>query len=256
MCGRFTAISQEELEDVVRSVEEAIAASAAADATAAVGATMADGAAGLSPTASAPGPLVTPGSTAPVLVHAGPWHQEKGTCCGSGCGKCPWTRNPLAVKSMELTWGFEVDWQKQPVFNTRIEHAGDLGSMWAESLGHRHCVVPVHRFFEPHQNEVVVSPRTGKTTKRQYAFGPAEGSPLPWLLLAGVFSNDRFSVVTTEPNAVMRPIHDRMPLVLEPHEVATWLSPDYAQLADRSRTQLHAAPEHPDVPSFQQLTLF
>lgn len=243
MCGRFTTLNQQDFAHVVDVVAQVLGqpVTGLRDADAAD---------------FAQRQTVTPGAVAPVLVHAGPWAQEQGTCCGSGCGKCPWTRNPLALKALPLTWGFVVDWQKQRVFNTRIEHAGDPSSMWAGSLGSRHCVVPVGTFFEPHRNETIASARTGNQVKRQYAFGPEADGAFPWLLLAGVFSNGCFSVVTTAPNAAMEPIHDRMPLVLEPHEVATWLGPDYACLADRSHVRLNAEPEVAGVSSIQQLSLF
>ena len=34
------------------------------------------------------------------------------------------------------------------------------------------------------------------------------------------------AIVTCAPNELMRPIHDRMPVILEPEVEATWLDPD------------------------------
>ena len=64
-------------------------------------------------------------------------------------------------------------------------------------------------------------------------------------LLAGICENDRFSVMTTEPNASVSPTHSRMPLVLAPGESATWLGPNFAQLTDRSAISLASEPELP-----------
>jgi len=44
-------------------------------------------------------------------------------------------------------------------------------------------------------------------------------------LLAGVRS---VSLITTEPNALMQPIHDRMPVIVAPEDYAAWLDPGSA----------------------------
>ena len=36
---------------------------------------------------------------------------------------------------------------------------------------------------------------------------------------------DTFTIITTRPNSFMRPLHDRMPVVLDPSDVETWLDP-------------------------------
>lgn len=64
-------------------------------------------------------------------------------------------------------------------------------------------------------------------------------------LLGGVSQDGRLSIVTTAPNADVASVHDRMPLVIEPWEVATWLSPEYLGLADRSAVSLASAPADP-----------
>lgn len=164
-----------------------------------------------------------------------------------------------------LTWGYAVDWQRNPVFNTRIESALSGRGMWRASIEQRRCVVPTAGFFEPHTQEKIASRRTGRPVKRPYLFGRADGTPT---LLAGVFDKGQCSIVTTQPNASVAPVHNRMPLVLEPAEALTWIDgslDDIAQLADRSRELLAVAPEdaltsppysHDDGASSGQLSLF
>ena len=145
----------------------------------------------------------------------------------------------LAVADM--VWGFEVDWKQGAVFNTRIETAlGSSGGMWADSLARRRCVVPVRRFFESHRTQTVPAARSGRPTKRPYAFERAGGGPL---LLAGIHDKGRFSLVTTEPDAAVAPIHDRMPLTLSPDGAARWLAGDFRQALELPRPELAAAPE-------------
>ena len=154
----------------------------------------------------------------------------------------------------EAQWGFTPEWGTKPVFNTRIESALEGKGMWREPIQNGRCVIPAAAFFEPHATETVRSPRTGRPTKRQYRFTLPDEKPL---LLAGVQTEGHCSVVTCEPNRWVSPIHNRMPLLLQFEEVATWLSPDWPSLADRSAFELLAAPERPDAPvEPDQLTLF
>ena len=145
------------------------------------------------------------------------------------------------VAVADMAWGFEVPWKKGPVFNTLIETAlGDPACLWAESLARRRCIVPAWAFYESHATETVPSARTGKPVKRPYAFERADGAPL---LLAGIHNRGRFSLVTTQPNGAVAPVHDRMPLALDAREAALWLAGTYAPLLDRTGLALTAAPE-------------
>ena len=130
----------------------------------------------------------------------------------------------------QLTWGFDTVQEGRPrlVFNTRIETAlaqarAEKG-LWAGPITQCRCLVPVRAFYESWTRE---PPRRG-AQMRFLLPGHAV------FLLAGVFENDRFSVVTTSPNASVSPYHSRMPLVLAPGESRIWMGPDYASLSDRS----------------------
>lgn len=164
-----------------------------------------------------------------------------------------------------LTWGFTVEWSQRPVYNTRLETAmGPNPGMWADAIEHDRCVVVATNFFESHDTEKARSQKTGRAVKRQYSFAGEDGAPL---LLAAVRDGDCFSIVTTEPNAVVAPVHNRMPLVLQPGEARWWLRaswPDFVanwqKLANRNGMQLTATPEQPELgntgSSFKQESLF
>lgn len=82
-------------------------------------------------------------------------------------------------------------------------------------------------------------PARGRRARFRFAH-PGEGA----LLLAGLRQGDRFTIVTTEPNDAVAPVHSRMPLVLTPAEALTWLdasSDKLAALADRARILLASA---------------
>ena len=145
----------------------------------------------------------------------------------------------------QLTWGFELDGKPNAVFNTRIESAleqlrpGRRG-MWAKAIAEGRCLVPVRAFYESHATERIASEKTGRLVRRQYLFRLPGARAF---LLAAVREGERFSVVTTAPNASVAPVHDRMPLVLGPGESSVWLGPEFAGLADRSNIALAAEPE-------------
>ena len=144
-----------------------------------------------------------------------------------------------------LTWGFELDGKPNAVFNTRIESAleqlrpGGCG-MWTKAITEGRCLVPVRAFYESHATEKVISEKTGRPVKRQYLFRLPGARAF---LLSAVREGDRFSVVTTAPNASVAPVHNRMPLVLGPGESGVWLGPGFAGLADRGGITLESMPE-------------
>lgn len=143
------------------------------------------------------------------------------------------TQGSLAAR--ELSWGFEESWKPGVVFNTRIESADK--PTWRDSMEHRRCVLPVPAFFESSQSETFPSPKTGKPIKRQYEFH-VPGQDV--ILIGCTWRGDAFSMVTTEANADMAPIHHRMPLIVKQEELPLWLGRDYMQLADRSSIKLDA----------------
>ena len=137
----------------------------------------------------------------------------------------------------ELAWGFEQSWKPGLVFNTRIESAEK--PMWRESIEHRRCILPVRSFFETHETETYESPKTGRLIKRPYEFK----SPTNNIMLIGcIWKDGRFSMVTTDANADMAPVHHRMPLVVLQEELPLWFSGDYLSLADRSNIRLESEP--------------
>jgi putative SOS response-associated peptidase YedK len=81
------------------------------------------------------------------------------------------------------------------------------------------CLIPATCFWEWHTAE--------DGTKTPFRFHRADGQPF---LIAAVWDCWRdtlftTAIVTTDPNATMRPIHNRMPCVMDSEMVAAWLSP-------------------------------
>ena len=109
-------------------------------------------------------------------------------------------------------WGFPGFHGKQLIFNARSESALEK-KMFRESVEQRRIVVPAAWFYEWNKNkEKNIFYRKGQ----------------PVLYMAGLYNRyqgeDRFVILTTEANDSMRPVHDRMPLVLERDEIHKWLN--------------------------------
>lgn len=197
MCGRFVSLTWDEVLDVVRSIEM-------------------DTPYNYEPDCPARRADAYPKSIVPVIATDG-----------------------RKLAPVDLRWGFIAPWDdKRVLFNTRIETALDQKSgVWKEAIEKGRCIVPTFGFFEPSATETVISPKSGKSIKKQYEFM----FPNQLTLLAGVRNDDAFSVVTTQPNKVMVPIHQRMPLVLRQDEVDQWLYGDFASLADRENILLEVS---------------
>lgn len=232
MCGRFEVLGWDEVADVVRVLEAVSPVNVMPDWPARL-----VGAAGAVPADA------VPGSAVDVVVA-----DSRGV-----------------LSSTCLTWGFAAEWSQRPVYNTRLEKAmGPNPGMWAGPISRGRCVVPTRGFFETHAIEMVRSPKTGRNVKRRYRFGAENEVPL---LLAGVRDETCFSVVTTSPNVVVSPVHDRMPLVLSLQEAVWWLRAPWAdfangwrRLANRSDVALTSRPVQPAAPQqnspFEQASLF
>ena len=111
-------------------------------------------------------------------------------------------------------WGFPGFNGKQLIFNARSESALEK-KLFKESVEHRRVVVPATWFYEWNKN------------KEKNIFYREKQ---PVLYMAGFYNyyqnEDRFVILTTAANESMKPIHDRMPLLLERDEIEQWLFED------------------------------
>ena len=129
-----------------------------------------------------------------------------------------------------LAWWLTPRWAKEQTrryatFNARAENVADKPAFRA-SFRDRRCLVVATSFFEWQRRGT----GGGGGEKQPYAIGLADRSPLA---LAGVWDRwtdrdtgeivESCAVVTTEPNLLMAPIHNRMPVVVAPGEHDVWL---------------------------------
>ena len=126
-----------------------------------------------------------------------------------------------------MHWGYIPPWSKEPKtkFSTINARAESLttSKLYAPALKTCRAIVPVTGFYE----------WTGPKGKKQpYFIYLKDGEPFG---LAGLWScwksraDDTvihsYTVITTEANDLVRPLHDRMPVILHREDEAAWLDP-------------------------------
>jgi putative SOS response-associated peptidase YedK len=118
-------------------------------------------------------------------------------------------------------WGFVPEELKsshiRPQNNARLETAAEK-PMFRSSFSGRHCLVLTDGFYEW---------KTINGKKLPYRFVMKSGEPFA---MAGIYARGEregdpmtFAIVTTEANDVMRPVHDRMPVILSLGREKQWL---------------------------------
>jgi putative SOS response-associated peptidase YedK len=136
-----------------------------------------------------------------------------------------------------LRWGLVPHWAKDPKavrlsINARAETLATT-PMFRDSFSRRHCLVPADAFYEWQ----VMAPADasaraggkGAPPKQPWAIAREDGQKL---VFAGLWEGWRgadgsvirsFTIVTTEACPSLRPLHERMPVVLEASDWPLWL---------------------------------
>lgn len=135
-----------------------------------------------------------------------------------------------------VRWGLIPRWAKEASIglklnNARAESVAEKPSFKASFERHR-CLIPANGFYEWQAIE-----EGGKTRKQPWYIRPAGDGD--FLAMAGLLAawksptgEDIVStcVITTGPNEVMAPIHDRMPVLLTPGQFDAWLDPAWREV--------------------------
>ena len=122
--------------------------------------------------------------------------------------------NSPALELNEMHWGFLQYQKKGLLINARAETALERRT-FRESVLHRRCVIPARHFYE------------WDSDKNKVIFFREDR---PVLFMAGFYNRfqdgARFIILTTEANASVDPVHNRMPLVLDEGELEDWVYDD------------------------------
>lgn len=141
------------------------------------------------------------------------------------------THDILAVRQggdgREMTlfkWGLVPSWAKEAsmgarLINARAETVAEKPS-FREAFKKRRCVIPADGFYEWQ--------RRG-SRKQPYFFRMKDERPFGF---AGLWERweggdgevlDSCTILTTEANEALRPVHDRMPVIIHPEDYELWL---------------------------------
>lgn len=133
-----------------------------------------------------------------------------------------------------LTWGLVPFWAAdvaigQKMINARADGVASKPA-FRDAFLKRRCLVPVSGFFEWQKSG---------DAKRKQPFVIERVDQQPFLL-AGLWERwtkgesplETFTIVTTQANVLLEPIHDRMPVIVDACDAEAWLSP--------SNTDAHA----------------
>ena len=123
-----------------------------------------------------------------------------------------------------MRWGLVPSWSKEidrsaPMINARAETIAEKPSFRA-AFQSRKCLVPADGFYEW---------RLENGKKQPFRIGMNGGAPFAF---AGLWERwaspegdeiNSVAIVTTEANEKLRPIHARMPVILDPNDYDQWL---------------------------------
>lgn len=136
-----------------------------------------------------------------------------------------------AREAAQLRWGFIPSWAKEAaigykMINARAETVATSPS-FRSAIKARRCIVPASGFYEWQKVD---------KGKQPFLIEAKDGSPLS---LAGLWERwergpepvETFTIITTTPNELVAPIHDRMPVILEPAAFDAWLVPEASPIA-------------------------
>ena len=130
-----------------------------------------------------------------------------------------------------MNWGLVPYWSKERKSlapNSRDDKLESSGA-WKEPFKRRRCLIPAEFFYE--WEPATAEMKRGKITRpwaialkdeRLFSFG---GIWDRWRDRGTGTAFQSFNIITTEPNELLEPFHNRCPLIIEPRNYQRWLTP-------------------------------
>lgn len=131
-----------------------------------------------------------------------------------------------------LRWGLIPQWSMDATIGSKLINARSetvtQKPSFREAFKSRRCLVLADGFYEWKKE---------KGKRYPFLFRMKDGKPFA---LAGLWETNEvlekekletFTVLTTEANALVRPLHDRMPVIINPAHYELWLDPEMKDAA-------------------------
>lgn len=143
----------------------------------------------------------------------------------------PVVRLDAETGERELTvmrWGLVPFWSKDSklaysTINAKAETV-TTSAAFREAMKRRRCLVPAEWFYEWQKVDA--------KTKQPFAIGMKDGGLFAfaglwetWKDKATGTTLETFTIITTDPNEIMQPLHNRMPVILRRDDYDRWLEP-------------------------------
>jgi putative SOS response-associated peptidase YedK len=128
---------------------------------------------------------------------------------------------------VNFRWGLIPSWSKDPsigsrMFNARAESVSEKPS-FRNAFKKRRCLIVANGFYEWQ--------KLGKARKPFY-FSLKSGKPFGFAGLHESWTSpdhatvNTCTIITTEPNELIKPIPDRMPVIIPKDSESTWIDPE------------------------------
>ena len=130
-----------------------------------------------------------------------------------------------------MRWGLVPFWAKDSkigysAINAKSETV-TTSPAFREAMKRRRCLVPAEWFYEWQKIDA--------KTKQPYAIGLRDGALFAFAGLWETWKDktkdqvlETYTILTTDPNGLLEPIHNRMPVILAPKDYQRWLEPGEA----------------------------
>jgi len=132
-----------------------------------------------------------------------------------------------------MRWGLIPYWARNASIGVKainaVSETAAEKPLFREAMKRGRCLIPADGFYEWQQ--------TGPKRKQPYSIGMADDGLFAF---AGLWDRwkdpagkliESCTILTTEANALLRDIHDRMPVILRPEDYDLWLDPGIADPA-------------------------